>query len=213
MTHADHQAEDFARDIPFDAVSVITGPSVEPLSLAEVKDHLRIDEGNHDHDERITAAIAEVRDYVEAVLGRALITQTARLTMTRWKPKIKVPLAPLQSVTSITYLDTTGAEQTLASSNYRVITAYEPGIIEPAYGTVWPNVQDVIGAISITFVCGYGGAADTVPAGIRHAMKLMLGDALELRENTLVGAAAMEIPTSAKSLLAPYRMFFGTANG
>jgi len=146
-------------------------PTSEPLTVEEVKDHLRID-GN-DSDAELSNLIKEARDYVEGVTGRALITQTYELKMDDLSLNIKVPRPPLQSVTSISYQDTDDASQTLGAANYTVDTSSHPGrIVQSATGT-YPDTYNDIDAVTITYVAGYGDA-DDVPGIFKRAMKLYI---------------------------------------
>lgn len=74
---------------------------------------------------------------------------------------------------TVTYLDTSGAWQTLSSSLYEVDPSEEPAIIAPAYGQVWPATQPGLVAVKIDFVCGYGGPA-LVPEPLKQATKMLI---------------------------------------
>ena len=84
---------------------LLTGPAVEPLTLAEAKEYLRVDTG--DDDDVITALIAGARVHVEAQTRRALITQSWRLVRDGWPPDGRLPVlpAPLRSVDAARYYD------------------------------------------------------------------------------------------------------------
>ena len=91
----------------------------------------------------IETYIAAATSYVDGeygFLGRALVTQTWELVINTFPThEIKMPLPPLQSVTSVKYDDGEGVEQTLSTSLYTVDTASEPGWIVPPIGTGWPT--------------------------------------------------------------------------
>ncbi len=57
--------------------ALITGPALEPVSLADVKAHLRVD--TDDEDALLIAAIVSARVHVEAVTRRVLIEQSWRV--------------------------------------------------------------------------------------------------------------------------------------
>ena len=56
--------------------TILTAPTVEPVSLAEAKLHCRVD--TTDENTLLSALIVAAREYVEQVTGRALITRTYR---------------------------------------------------------------------------------------------------------------------------------------
>lgn len=117
--------------------------------------------------------------------------------------RIDVPFPGTVSVSSITYLDTTGTQQTLDPSTYNVDLTSEPARIVPAKGLYWPAQMTYIpGSVAITFVAGsYGDGAtvDTCPETIKSAIKLIVARLYQLGD-----AAPMEnelIPRAAKALL------------
>ena len=155
------------------AVTIFTEPTQEPISLAEQKLHSRV---TTDDDDAILAIyIKAARRSCELFQGRAYINQTLDLTLDNFPCNgiIYVPRAPLVSVTSITYVDTDGTSQTLASSEYTADTKSEPGRIYPAYGEAWPSVRDQPNAITVRFVAGYGTTKGSVPDMFRAAIILL----------------------------------------
>ena len=152
-----------------------TGPTVRPLTVADILPHLKIETDEDDSNllGMLDAAIAEI-DGKNGWLGRAIIQQTWQYSLDSFcKRAIRLPLPPLVSVTSIKYYDTDGTLQTLSSSAYRVLTAPEPGIVEPIYGTEWPATRDMIDAVQILYVCGYTQGA--VPPQIITYLKNRVG--------------------------------------
>lgn len=141
----------------------------EPVSVNQVKDHLRIE--TNDDDNEIASLINEARNYVERITGRALITQTWTMNLDSLPECIYVPHAPLQSVTSIQYQDENNATQTLSSALYTVDTKAEPGRIFQAYNQSYPSTYSDLNAVTITYVAGYGGASD-VPETYKRIIKL-----------------------------------------
>jgi uncharacterized phiE125 gp8 family phage protein len=158
-------------------LTAITGPALEPVTISEVKAHCRID--TDDGDGLIASYLLAARQYVEKLTGRALIQQRWALSIDRCWPRttlckqwITVPLPPLMSVVSITYVDTNGAVQTLATDQYTVTKRDIFGFIEPAFGVTWPTVRNQSAAIVVTFEGGYGASPGTVPEPIRSAIML-----------------------------------------
>lgn len=184
-----------------------TAPTVEPITRAEAKAHSRVTVS--DDDEYIDALIEATRDRIENHTKRALLTQTWRLTLDSFplgRRDIILPWSPLQSVTSITYVDTNGTTQTWASSNYTVDTGATPGRVRLAYDVLYPSIRHQPNAVTVTFVAGYGAAASALPAGIVHACKILFGHYYDNREPVVTGTVATPIPETWKALLGPYRV-------
>lgn len=187
------------------ALSLVTPPAIEPVSLADAKGQLRL--SLTDDDTLITALIVAAREYVETFTHRALITQT-------WDDKrdgfpcdtIWLPKPPLLMATPpvITYLDTNGATQTWSSSLYTVDAPAGPkarmGAIVPNYGQSYPSTRDVINAVTVRFVAGYGAAAADVPAGVKAAIKILV-------ETWITGGVGAPIPGAVDALLWPFKAF------
>lgn len=191
---------------------LLTGPTSEPVLLAQAKAHLRIDDGNPD-DALIAGMLSAAREAVENYTGRALMPQTWQMRLPKFpadQGAIRVPIAPLISVSELRIVDTTGAETVLSASAYQVEAPTgpqaAPGRILPAAGAAWPATQaDTLGAVRVTFQAGYANAA-AVPAAIKSAVLLVLGELYEQREASAVRAPA-DIPAVAR-LMAPYRVWW-----
>lgn len=189
---------------------LITGPSVEPISLNEVKAQLRID-GSAD-DTLLTSYIAAARAYVESTTGLALNTQTWEMTLHDWpygSNPIVLPKQPVQSITSITYADQANQTQTLASSVYEIDVTRTPAFITLTENSDWPDIYDKQAAITIRFVAGYGATAASVPEPIRQAMLLLVGHWYANREQVTLGAGltATQLPLGMDALLQPFKVY------
>lgn len=148
--------------------------TVEPtplvVPLREAKKQCEIGEDDTTHDSHILRLIKAATSDVERHTRRALITQTWRLALNQFpyssvnKSRVYLPRPPLQSISSITYVDDNGTTQTLSSSLYQVATDTKPGFVEPAYGQSWPVVRsETAEAIKITYLAGYGSTSDDIP--------------------------------------------------
>src|SRR5690606_36285460 len=100
--------------------------------------------------------------------------QTLTLTLDRFPcGPIYLPYPPLQSVSSIGYVDPQGVAQTVGVADYQVDINSEPGRLVPAYGTTWPSTQCVLGAVTIEYVAGYSDVCD-VPQSTLIAITALL---------------------------------------
>lgn len=143
------------------------------INLDAVKRHLSLGtRQEHDdflRDQVIPTAIAEY----ESDAGRQLITASLILTrdrFPRYRRVLLLPKPPLQSVTSITYLDTSGDETEMDEDDYIVNIAKEPGEIQPVVGVAWPSTYNQSGAVVIEYVAGYGDEAVNIPSHVQHAL-------------------------------------------
>lgn len=181
-------------------------PAESLLALADVKAHLHVD---HDDDDGVIAGLVAAAeawlDGVDGILSRALVTQTWAATASGFPAdrRFMLPLAPVQSVTEVACLDEEGVTRVLEAEQYRLIAWRDTAFIELAEGAIWPTSAPRSDAVTITFVAGYGGAAD-VPASIRVAATMLIGQWYENRE-AMARSGYEALPIGVRALLAGYR--------
>ena len=92
---------------------LVAGPAGEPVSLAQAKAFLKIDDDAEDA--LITTLIGAARLHVEGVTGKALLAQSWRIVLDAWPETgwVKLPVMPLIAVSAITALDDNGASHAL----------------------------------------------------------------------------------------------------
>jgi uncharacterized phiE125 gp8 family phage protein len=179
--------------------------SVEPVTLAEAKRHLRETLVDTDNDTDISRLITAARHACEERLQRTLITTTWQLTLDAFPEAIKVPMPRLIAVSSLAYLDAAGASQVLDPADYLVDALSEPGYIVPAVDLAWPATQERINAVTVTYTAGYGAAASAVPAPLKQWILLVVGDMYKERDLSSVQPAVPQ--DFAQFLLDPYRIW------
>ena len=183
------------------SIAVTTAPAAEPLTTADAKAHLRVEDA--DDDALIAANVAAARAHVEARTGTRLYTQTVTMKAENWDDLESLPVAPIQSITSVSYVDTGGATQTLSTSYYDArLFGLEPGLALK-FGQSWPPMQDR-SLLTVVAVVGYG-AAGTQPPEVIHAMKLIVGDMYEHRETVGAGAVSLPVAATVDALLANHK--------
>jgi uncharacterized phiE125 gp8 family phage protein len=192
-------------------LTLFTAPSEEPIDLDEAKAQCRVD--GSDEDALIQGYIVAAREYTENITGRQSTTATWDLGLDDFPCSIDMPKAPLQSVTSISYLDAAGVIQTLAPSNYKVVGAFGTGEPNPTaargritlpYGTMWPPTRCEANSVTVRFVAGYG-TADKVPMALKQAMLLLISLWYRNREAAQAAIAVTPLPMAVDALLGPYR--------
>lgn len=190
--------------------TVITPATLEALTVQEVKDYLRVDSAAEDT--LLGVLIKASTEMAESYLGRFLLT-TVIEEFYDFFPVYKTGVdpfhgdrniiflsrGPVQSVASVKYIDGNGDEQTVTASDYRTDLVSEPSRIMPNEG--WLGTKDTVNAVIIRYTCGYTQASD-VPANIKMAMLLMIGEMYEKRMDSV-----HRLPTASEYLLNPYRVF------
>lgn len=156
---------------------ISTSAAAEPVTLAEAKRHVNADEFIDD-DGELGLLVAAARDYVEKYTGTRLATQTVAAKCDCFADFSRFPEAPAQSVTSIEYIDTSGATQSLADTVYELRSEGLETSIVLKYGQSWPAIRPK-SRIAVTAVVGY----NEVPPAVKHALLLWLSAGYETREN------------------------------
>lgn len=194
------------------ALTLITPPALEPVTLAEAKAHLRVDTAQDDT--LITALIVAARHSAENWLGRALLTQTWRL-LEDAPPDgrfLELPRAPLLSVTHVKSYDDADTATTFPTGAYFVDTARQPGRIVLRVSATWPTVLRTANGFEVQFAAGYGPAASDVPAAIRQGLLIHLSSLYASRgdrvapDGRLMQEDLSVLPATAFALYAPYRL-------
>jgi hypothetical protein len=200
--------------------------TAEPLSLAVAKGFLRVE--ITDDDALISTLITAARYRCEAINNRSYVTTSWQLTLDYFPPyssrsmallppaivggysdrnywlnlsdiAIELPYPPLLAVTSITYLDQSGASRSLdLTPGVAVsISTGTPGQITPHYGTIFPITQPTLGAVQINYTAGYGPDPADVPPNVMTAMMFLVAHYYEHRTSDVAEPAAV------KALLGP----------
>lgn len=179
------------------ALKRTTPPSIEPVTLAEVKINLRIDPDDTSQDATLNGLIKGAREWCEGFQNRAYITQQFELALDRFPlfnhhfpfhshfrhhhshlheiEAIKLPRPPLQQVLSLSYIDNLNVTTIWDTANYIVDDFSEPARIVRAHGVCWPNVcLAPVNGVRVTYKSGYGDTADLVPQLVKNAIKLLV---------------------------------------
>tara|TARA_R110000851_G_scaffold3035_1_gene12234 strand:+ start:3294 stop:3827 length:534 start_codon:yes stop_codon:yes gene_type:complete len=169
---------------------LITAPTASPVTLVEAKEHLRVDSSAEDTliQAMINAATSQI-DGFTGTLGRAVMPQTWSQEYTCFNGDLVLPLAPIQSITSVSYDGAT-------FSDYRLLNDGRGAFLRVNDDTTWPTAT---GPVTVEFVAGY----IVVPDAIKWALLLQIGTMYQHRE-TMVDRVK---PSGAyEALLAPFRV-------
>lgn len=163
-------------------IKLNTAPSIEPVTIDQLKGHLLHDSSSYDElaeaaeDETLAELIVAARIEVESDTNRKLITQTWDYYPKYFpcEDRIKIPFGNLQSVASFSYKDSDGDETALSEDTHYIVetNGASCGYVVLPYGETWPSATLYpSNPITITFACGYGDTASDVPAPAKQAIK------------------------------------------
>jgi len=183
--------------------ALIDPPPAEPLTLAEVKAHLRLDGG--EEDALLLSLITTARTFLESETGLCLIAQSWRLYLDRWQTDGVIPIlkSPLQAILSVTIYDADGAAVDVPLEDHLL-----DGVGRPA--RLWlrepPSPGRAVNGIEIDFSAGYGEAGTDVPDTLKRAMLIHIGHMFAFRGVISAEQQPAGVPDGYERLIAPVRM-------
>lgn len=192
------------------APTLIVAPAIRPVTVDEAKTHLRVDYAEEDDliGTFIDAASAHL-DGWSGLLGRALVEQTWKQEFDCFERCLRLSLAPVISIESVTWRDADGQISTVADTNYLLRTDASGSYVRFDDGYTFPTGLHESAAVAVTYVAGYPNTegdtpASTVPAALKAAILLMVAHWFNNREAVSADGLS-EVPASAHALIAPYR--------
>ena len=195
-------------------VSTASGSGDRPVTVSEAKEHLRIVDFTGD-DDYIGALIDAATTWCEDYCDRTFADKTYTVAFDDFpalrtelpRPPVRLNGTAASATVAISYVDTSGSTQTLAwaqsgTQQFRVDRDHVPCLIYPLYLQDWPSVRLDDKSVQITYLAGYGGAAN-VPTPARHAIKMLVGHWYASRE--AVGSVGQDVPLGVAALLEPLK--------
>lgn len=190
------------------------GAAGDVISLADMKQHLRVEQEDTEEDGLIEAIRDAAVQFVEKEARRAFHDQEWELRVSCFEDEIELPMAPLLEVVSVKYVDEDGNTQTVSPSLYHVIGvgSTSPGKISLRSGEDWPDdLDDREEVVLVRFRAGYVDMSVSPPSGsvpkpLIHAAKLVAGTLFENRETHVTGTIVSEIP-ALELLLKNYKTY------
>lgn len=142
-------------------IELVTPSQGLAVTLPEARAYLRWDVDDTSQDNQLTDMLTTAQLMCEQEISghRQFLTATYNLPVSHWfwGSVLKLPRPPLRQVNQVTYWDTNGNQQTLATSYYLTQTPWRmPGQIERAPFQIFPPHQaDRHFPIYIQFTAGY----------------------------------------------------------
>jgi uncharacterized phiE125 gp8 family phage protein len=179
-----------------------TSPALEPVTLAEVKAHLKLD---HDgEDGLIDGLIRAAREEVEATTGLALIEQGWRLTLDRIPVTkvVRIACHPVRQIISVTAFGADGEGTLIDPSHYMLDPHSRPARL---WFSRRPETRRAMNGIEIDFTAGFGEAGPDVPDTLKRAMLVLVAHWFEFRAAFGAESQPVSFPAGYERLVAHWR--------
>lgn len=182
-------------------------PPEPVVTWEEADEHLKLD-GDTSEQAYVESLMAAAQGHIDGPdgwLGRAIGPQTIEARFAAfWNGALSLPFPPHIEIVSIQHADAAGAPTMVDALAYEL----DCSGLSLRSGYAWPYVNG-IGAVRVRYRAGYdGGEGRQLPAPIRAAILIMVSDLYKNRGSTSVVASnPVSMPTTAESLLAPFRVW------
>lgn len=184
-------------------IAELMPPAVEPITLAEVKAHLRLD--TDDEDALLAGLARTARCHLEVETGLCLILRTLRLYLDDWPEGrvIQIARGPVQTIETVTVYDALGAPVALNAAGYVLDGEACPArLVLPARRAS----ERAVNGIEIDFSAGFGESGADVPDTLKRALLLHVAAMYELRGVLPLDEQPGALPQGYDRLVAPYRL-------
>lgn len=182
----------------------VTPPAAAPVSLEEVKAHVRVDWAEDDGilQAYLDAAVAHL-DGWSGVLGRCLVTQTWKIALPDWRMRVRLPFPDVTSAL-VRYYDAAGAAVQVDGDVFDLVETATGAQIVFLSGFGFPALDSGrVAPVEVEFVCGFGGTEE-VPAALKVAILQLAATWYERREAVTQNSITV-LPLGAQALIAPYQ--------
>lgn len=179
---------------------MISAPGLEPVPLAELKEHLDVD--GDEQDTLLTTLIVVARATIERMTGQLMMTQSWKISVDAVPPGglMILPLGPVQTVSAVTVYDAEGNATLWPGSTYTLDLVGEPARL--LFHGARPIPGRRLGSIEIDVICGFGSSADAVPADLVQAVRLLAAHWYATRGNAINPSS---VPDDVLSLIFAHR--------
>lgn len=163
-----------------DRITKLDSPTAQlPITINTFKQHARWDLDIEDP--LIQLYMQAATEWAEEQTRRAIMQRNYLVVRDQFPTTIwSLPLGYVDSITSVKYLDSDGAEQTWASANYVIDNASNhEARLYPKPGFSFPTIGDYLSAARVTLVAGW--SAVNVPYTIREALLLKTASFFDVR--------------------------------
>lgn len=183
-------------------VSIITPPSVLPVTLTQIKKHLRIDHATDD--DYLTTLAEAATAHIELDIRQLLISRIMRQYSDLPEPGcgLDLELYPVINIESVICFDGAGNPVTISSSSYALRREQHSFALEfdaTFSAEAYPN------GLEVDVRCGYGDTGVDIPSNISRALLVLIGHWYEHRGAQSADNQTAIIPSGLDALLDPVR--------
>jgi uncharacterized phiE125 gp8 family phage protein len=182
-------------------VTTTTEPDQLPITLEEVKTHLKETEDHQD--ELLRNYLESALDWAREHTRRAIVRRDYLITRDAFPTREwELPLGHVASIVSVKYIDNNGILQTWNSSplpyTADLDTDFSPRL-RPALNQSWPTTGDFMSAAQVTVSAGWTQA--DIPFTVRAAILLKVAELEQARapgdpEGDAIASAATSMLTN-----------------
>lgn len=182
--------------------ALVTPPATEPLSLAEVKAHLRVD---HDREDQLIAqTLKAATQYVEFACDQKMLTQVWRqyvdcFPVTR---ELALTVKPVQSVAAITAFGRDGTPNALSLDDVEMVRGLLPPVLRFS-AAVDPGLA--VNGLEIDLVVGLGDLGVDIPDTLKRAILMLVAHWYEFRGAIPPHDQPVSLPSGFDALMRPFR--------
>lgn len=185
---------------------LVTAPTTEPVTIAEMRAHEQFADSYTGHDAEFLRLIQAAREQWERDTQTVCCDSRWTVKLDQWwcaDDGLKLPFRPVSSIVSIAYLDGDGNSQTWGSGNYTLDTHRVRPTVWYAYNVTTPTLRNVPGPVTVTFQAGHATRA-AVPAVWKQAILYLASHWFNNRVPVVQGTTTSEVPLSYERLVAAH---------
>ena len=167
----------------------VTTDAAEPISTADMKTYLKVDYSDDDDiiDELITTARKMVENYIQRKVG----SQTLKAYWTAYGKYVRLPFAPVNSVTTVKTIEKDNTETLTVNTDYFLLGDDQDKYLEMS---TWGKI-----GLEVVYTAGYS----TVPNEILIAIKRTVARYYEFRGDDVEDYS---LDKMTRKILSPYRV-------
>lgn len=183
-------------------IKLITPSTLTPVTLTEAKAHLKVTGTDEDAlvQSYLSAAIQRVENYRQA----PVMDSVWEVYLRQFEPNINLQKHPVSAINSVKYYDDAGGQQTVSSSDYRLLDFRVPCRVEFDNDfTIPTDIDDREYPWVVNFNAGFNYAASAQYSLIKQVIFAELGTYHEIRQNEMagIGLASVQLKSVSMQLL------------